>query len=190
MDTEILQINTIDSYNSLFGLETRHPLVAVVDLADATRFPSHFTMNYGIYALFLKQTRCGDIRYGRQTYDYQEGTVTSFAPGQVVEVNVEPGFKPKARGLLFHPDLIRGTSLGQGIKNYSFFDYSSAEALHLSDEEKVLFSNSLPLRRAYLCRCVNISVCAVGKLSVEVVAPSPKSVVVLDDEHMIIADRI
>ena len=143
MDTEILQINTIDSYNSLFGLETRHPLVAVVDLADATRFPSHFTMNYGIYALFLKQTRCGDIRYGRQTYDYQEGTVTSFAPGQVVEVNMEPGFKPKARGLLFHPDLIRGTSLGQGIKNYSFFDYSSAEALHLSDEEKVLFSNCL-----------------------------------------------
>ena len=140
MDTEILQINTIDSYNSLFGLETRHPLVAVVDLADATRFPSHFTMNYGIYALFLKQTRCGDIRYGRQTYDYQEGTVTSFAPGQVVEVNMEPGFKPKARGLLFHPDLIRGTSLGQGIKSYSFFDYSSAEALHLSDEEKVLFS--------------------------------------------------
>lgn len=143
MDTEILQINTIDSYNSLFGLETRHPLVAVVDLADATRFPSHFTMNYGIYALFLKQTRCGDIRYGRQTYDYQEGTVTSFAPGQVVEVNMEPGFKPKARGLLFHPDLIRGTSLGQGIKNYSFFDYSSAEALHLSDEEKALFSNCL-----------------------------------------------
>lgn len=34
MDTEILQINTIDSYNSLFGLETRHPLVAVVDLAE------------------------------------------------------------------------------------------------------------------------------------------------------------
>lgn len=143
MDTEILQINTIDSYNSLFGLETRHPLVAVVDLADATRFPSHFTMNYGIYALFLKQTRCGDIRYGRQAYDYQEGTVTSFAPGQVVEVNMEPGFKPKARGLLFHPDLIRGTSLGQGIKSYSFFDYSSAEALHLSDEEKALFSNCL-----------------------------------------------
>lgn len=143
MDTEILQINTIDSYNSLFGLETRHPLVAVVDLADATRFPSHFTMNYGIYALLLTQTRYGDIRYGRQTYDYQEGTVTSFAPGQVVEVNMEPGFKPKARGLLFHPDLMRGTSLGQGIKNYSFFDYSSAEALHLSDEEKALFSNCL-----------------------------------------------
>ena len=143
MDTEILQINTIDSYNSLFGLETRHPLVAVVDLADATRFPSHFTMNYGIYALFLKQTRCGDIRYGRQTYDYQEGTVTSFAPGQVVEVNMEPGFKPKARGLLFHPDLIRGTSLGQGIKNYSFFDYSSAESLHPIDQELVLFSNCL-----------------------------------------------
>lgn len=155
MDKEILQIDSIDSYNSLFGLETQHPLVAVIDLADATRFPTHFTMNYGIYALFLKQTRCGDIRYGRQTYDYQEGTVTSFAPGQVVEVNMEPGFKPKARGILFHPDLIRGTSLGQNIKNYSFFDYSSAEALHLSDEEKTLFSNCLDLIKSELSRPID-----------------------------------
>ena len=155
MDKEILQINTIDSYNSLLGLETIHPLVAVIDLAGTTKFPSHSIMNFGIYALFLKQTRCGDIRYGRQTYDYQEGTVTSFAPGQIVEVNMEPGVKPKARGILFHPDLIRGTSLGQNIKNYSFFDYSSAEALHLSDEEKTLFSNCLDLIKSELARPID-----------------------------------
>ena len=155
MDKEILQINTIDSYNSLLGLETVHPLVAVIDLAGTTKFPSHSIMNFGIYALFLKQTRCGDIRYGRQTYDYQEGTVTSFAPGQIVEVNMEPGVKPKARGILFHPDLIRGTSLGQNIKNYSFFDYSSAEALHLSDEEKTLFSNCLDLIKSELAHPID-----------------------------------
>ena len=71
----------------MFGLKSLHPLISIVDLKEATRFPMHVTMNYGVYALFLKQTRCGDIRYGRQTYDYQEGTVTSFAPGQVVEVH-------------------------------------------------------------------------------------------------------
>lgn len=79
---EVIKLNSIDMYNRMYGLETLHPLVAVVDLAQATRFPTHYTLNYGIYALFLKQTHCGDLRYGRQTYDYQEGTVTSFARGK------------------------------------------------------------------------------------------------------------
>ncbi len=36
---------------------------------------------------------------------------------------------------MFHPDLIRGTSLGQHIKDYSFFSYEVHEALHLSEKE-------------------------------------------------------
>lgn len=140
---EVIRLDTVDQYNRLFGLETLHPLVSVVDLSEATEFPTHFTMNYGVYALFLKNVKCGDIRYGRQAYDYQEGTVTSFAPGQVVEVEMQPEVQPNAHGLLFHPDLIKGTSLGQDIKHYSFFSYSSAEALHLSDEEKRIFMDCL-----------------------------------------------
>lgn len=138
---EIIKLDTVEQYNQLFGLKSLHPLVSVVDLKEATRFPTHVTMNYGVYALFLKQTRCGDIRYGRQTYDYQEGTVTSFAPGQVVEVQMDE--RPQARGLLFHPDLIRGTALGREIRHYSFFSYNSNEALHLSEAEKGLFTDCL-----------------------------------------------
>ena len=140
---EVIKLDTVDQYNQFFGLETLHPLVSVVDLSEATKFPTHFTMNYGIYALFLKKVKCGDIRYGRQIYDYQEGTVTSFAPGQVVETEMQQGVKPSAHGLLFHPDLIKGTSLGQDIKHYSFFSYASAEALHLSEEEKGIFMDCL-----------------------------------------------
>ena len=140
---EVIKLDTVDQYNRLFGLETLHPLVSVVNLSEATRFPTHFTMNYGVYALFLKNVKCGDIRYGRQIYDYQEGTVTSFAPGQVVEVDMPQGVRPNAYGLLFHPDLIKGTSLGQDIKHYSFFSYASAEALHLSEEEKGIFMDCL-----------------------------------------------
>ena len=77
-------------------------------------------MNYGVYALFLKNTKCGDIRYGKQFYDYQEGTVTSFAPGQVTEVKMR-----------------------EGIQQYSFFSYSSTEALHLSEDEKEIFLDCL-----------------------------------------------
>lgn len=142
---QIITIDSIESYNSFFGLETRHPLVAVVDMAQATntRLPDEMAYDYRVYALFLKQTYCGDITYGRQPYDYQEGTVTSFAPGQMVHVKLDGKTKINARGLLFHPDLIRGTSLGHDIGQYSFFDYSSREALHLSDEEKSIFCDCL-----------------------------------------------
>ena len=143
MGDKVLKIGTVHQCNCCLGSKTLHPLVSVVNLSEATRFPTHFTMNYGVYALFLKNVKCGDIRYGRQIYDYQEGTVTSFAPGQVVEVEMQQGVKPNAHGLLFHPDLIKGTSLGQDIKHYSFFSYTSAEALHLSEEEKGIFIDCL-----------------------------------------------
>lgn len=143
MDKDIIRLDTVDVYNKLFGLETLHPLVNVIDLSEATKFPTHFTLNYGVYALYLKDTRCGDIRYGKQTYDYQDGTIVSFAPGQVAEFETAKDVRPKAQGLLFHPDLIKGTSLGQEIKSYSFFSYSSNEALHLSENERGIITDCL-----------------------------------------------
>lgn len=140
---EVIKIDTVDRYNKLFGLETLHPLVSVVDLSKAEEWPTDFRLNYGIYALFLKDTKCGDIRYGRQVYDYREGTIIGFAPGQVAETKMETGQRPLAHGILFHPDLIRGTGLGQDIKRYSFFSYNSTEALHLSEQEKSIVMDCL-----------------------------------------------
>ena len=136
MADDLIKLDSVDEYNRLFGLETLHPLVNVIDLKEATRFPTHFTINYGVYAIFLKDLKCGDIRYGRQKYDYQDGTIVCFAPGQVAETEMLEGVKPMARGLLFHPDLIKGTSLGREMHQYTFFSYNSSEALHLSETEK------------------------------------------------------
>lgn len=139
----VIKIESVEQYNNMYGLETFHPLVSVADLSKSTIAPEHISLNYGVYAIYLKQTKCGDLRYGRQTYDYQEGTVTSFAPGQVVEVIPNSNVSPSALGLIFHPDLIRGTSLGKDIRQYSFFSYASNEALHLSEEEKNIFRDCL-----------------------------------------------
>lgn len=152
---KIIKIDSVECYNNLFGLETLHPLVSVVDFRNATRFPSQFTMNYGIYALFLKETLCGDIRYGKQKYDYQEGTVVSFAPGQVAEVTMRPDAQPAGQGILFHPDLIKSTSLGRGIKQYSFFAYASNEALHTSEEERTIIMDCLAKTRLELQRPID-----------------------------------
>lgn len=141
---KIIHLNTVDAYNKLYGLETFHPLVSVVDLTRATKSVNHITMNYGLYALFLKGGKECDIKYGRQEYDYQQGTIVSFAPGQIVEVNMtHDEMQPKVYGVLFHPDLIRSTRLGQNIHQYGFFSYSSTEALHLSERERAVVVDCL-----------------------------------------------
>ena len=140
----LYKIDTVDDFNKLYGFETKHPLVAVVDMSRAQRvITGTATFSYGLYALFLKQTYCGDITYGRQPYDYQEGTVASYAPGQAITVSHRPDYTPNALGVLFHPDLIRGTELGKDIGQYSFFSYDVREALHLSEEEKGIFRDCL-----------------------------------------------
>lgn len=143
MNTKPLHIETVDEYDKLLGIETFHPLVSVVDMAQARRI-RHMRHSFGFYAIFLKEVKCGDLIYGRRHYDYQEGTLVCLAPGQVigVEDNGET-FQPKGRALLFHPDLLRGTSLGRNIAGYTFFSYEVNEALHLSEQERQVVMDCL-----------------------------------------------
>lgn len=133
---EIIKLDSVDAYNKMRSIETLHPLITVIDLSKAAAMPAQ-TFNFGLYAIYLKELKCGELRYGRSNYDFQEGTLVFTAPGQVV--GVQPGiktFEPKGWALLFHPDLIKGTSLGKSIKDYSFFSYEVNEALHLSEKER------------------------------------------------------
>lgn len=130
------RFETVNEYNVFNKNETLHPLVSVIDLSKADPRKAS-NMYFGFYTVFLKQVDCGNLRYGRHTYDYQEGTLVFIAPGQVVGVD-NPGeaYQPKGYALVFHADLIHGTTLGKNIQEYSFFGYQSNEALHLSEREK------------------------------------------------------
>lgn len=141
---DIIQLDSIKTYNELYGLQTKHPLVTVVDLTKAKRMANHVKINYGMYALFIKHGVSCTLRYGRQNYDYQEGTVVSFAPGQLVQVDMPvEEVSLDVSGLIFHPDLIYGSSLADKISKYSFFDYAQSEALHLSEKEQMLLRDCL-----------------------------------------------
>ena len=148
---KILNLDSVDLYNKLYGLETLNPLVSVIDLNKATSSVDLIRFNYGIYALYLKPEKACDIKYGRQTYDYQEGTIVCFAPGQTAETNpTTDKVQVNAHGILFHPDLLRGTSLGKSIKKYTFFSYEVNEALHLSEEERSIVMDCLKIIRMEL----------------------------------------
>jgi AraC-like DNA-binding protein len=140
---EIINLDNISKFNIMRGLETLHPLVSVIDFSKMKLIPEA-RANYGFYCVFLKDAVCGDMKYGCNYYDYQEGTLVFIAPGQTVSIGNKPGSQaPKGWGLLFHPDLIRGTSLGQNIKNYTFFSYQANEALHLSEKERQIILDCL-----------------------------------------------
>jgi len=133
---QIVKLETVTDYNKLRGVETLHPLVTIIDLSKAQSMPAR-TFNFGLYTIYLKEQNCGELKYGRNLYDYQDGSLVFIAPGQIIGVQPKvKTFEPKGWALLFHPELIKGTHLGKNIQNYSFFSYDVNEALHLSEKER------------------------------------------------------
>ena len=143
MNTKLLNIETISQYNEMLGIETLNPLVSVIDLSTAKPM-RHMRHTFSFYVVFLKDEKNCEFIYGRQRYDYQKGSVICLAPGQVIGIeDTGEVFQPKGWALCFDPELIRGTSLGRNMFEYSFFSYDVNEALHLSDSERRLFVDCL-----------------------------------------------
>ena len=127
---QVFNFETISEYNNFNNHETLHPLVSIIDFNKAEPRTGS-KMNFELYCIFLKQVKCGDLKYGRNYYDYQEGTLVFIKPGQTIDVeNKVDIYQPAGHGLVFHPDLIRGTSLAKSITEYSFFGYDTSEALY------------------------------------------------------------
>ncbi len=150
-----LYFNTVQEFNDCYGFETLNPLVSVVRY-DREHEVTEGIYHYGLYALFLKENKGCRLSYGLTEYDFDEMTVTSFAPGQSVRVEANPEVKfPKWTGLVFHPDLLARTQLGRTIGRYEFFDYTSDEALHLSTGEIEIFRGVLSLIEQELRRSID-----------------------------------
>lgn len=133
---KIMKIDTVQQYNDYFGIETCHPLVSVIEGKQAK--PLRFCKKlYNVYAVLLKDTNCGNLKYGQSIYDYQQGAMLFLAPGQVMG-SEDDGLlhQPEGWVLVFHPEFLRGTPLINTIRDYTYFLYNANEALHLSEQER------------------------------------------------------
>ena len=138
---EIEHIKTVSDYNNIIGLKTKHPLVSVVDFSKVKKTPKKeaVALSFGFYSVFFKEAKNCTLKYGRSTYDYQEGSLIFIAPNQIVSIEDDGDeYIPNGFALLFHPDLLHRTSLAQDIKEFSFFSYSISESLHLSENERLI----------------------------------------------------
>ena len=136
----VQHIATISELNKLLGQEEpAHPLITIIDYSkvDFTQY-SNIRVSMGFYTIMEKNLCPGEMRYGRNYYDFQEGSLFFMAPNQVISMeDPEETEDIYGWGLVFHPELIRGTSLSTKLKDYNFYTYGVYEALHLSEQEKV-----------------------------------------------------
>ncbi len=143
--SDFLKIESIAQINQLFGNQIiYHPLVSIIDFTSIKSMNLHVKIYSGLYAIMLKQQCAGTLQYGRQKYDFQSGSLVFVAPGQVISIEEE--ITPSDNrdwGLFFHPDLLARTSLNAKIKDYSFFNYTTNEALHLSQKEKNILNETI-----------------------------------------------
>lgn len=134
---KIEKLLSVTQFNAERGQETLHPLVCVLDQSKSSPVKRYRCMS-DIYIVFLKDLKCEDFQYGRNKYDYQEESLLFIGPGQVFGLPSEENnlIQPVGWALAFHPDFIKGTSLGRKINEYKFFEYNVNEALHISERER------------------------------------------------------
>jgi AraC family transcriptional activator of pobA len=134
-------INSISDLHRMLELpKPQHPLVSVIDM---TNIKCHFdddikSVIYNFYSICTKKDFDGKLKYGQNYYDFDDGIMTFFAPGQVISTETSSDTELKGMWLVVHPDYIRNYALGKKIKEYTFFSYAVNEALHLSDKEETM----------------------------------------------------
>ncbi|MFN6037976.1 MAG: helix-turn-helix domain-containing protein [Bacteroidota bacterium] len=140
--SDILHLKTISDLYKFLNLGfAEHPLIAVVDFSKVIEHTTdEIRIKTDFYSIMFKNYCRNHIRYGRKTLDFQDGSLICIAPNHVITIDNDIEVKENMMGwgLFFHPDLIRGTTLGYKMKDYSFFSYEINEALHLSEKEKQL----------------------------------------------------
>ena len=139
---ELLHIKSIPELHKLFSLgNSLHPLVSVLDFSKVTdQIQQDSKITTDFYSVMFKNYCRNNIKYGRKSIDFQDGSLICIAPNQIIEIDneIEERADKMGWGLFFHPDLIRNTSLNEKIKAYGFFNYEVSEALHLSEKEKCI----------------------------------------------------
>lgn len=138
-EQNITKINSIKELHSFMGLPSPlNPLITIIDHSSTTNYiqPQNEKLLLEFYNISIKRSFKGKLKYGKNHYDFDDGTMSFIAPNQIISVDSDGNRNSDGWSLLFHPDLIRQYPLGKMIKNYGFFSYTVNEALHLSDQEE------------------------------------------------------
>lgn len=126
--------HTVRECNRQLGCDTLHAEASLIDLSKAGKEVG--AVRFDFFAVLLIE-ECPDrcCCCGRKYYDYTTATMVFLRPGEVFRLNRDNALPRKGWLLAFDPDLLRATSLRTHLDDYTYFDYTKEEALHLSQRE-------------------------------------------------------
>jgi len=122
-----INVNTIRAFNDFYNIETRHSLVSLVKRTPLA-LESDCRLHLGLYCIALSYR------------ENKEGTLSVIFPGQATEQTIEPDMSVK-HTLVFHPDLVPGTSLADTIREWNAYGYATHTSLNLMPDECQLISD-------------------------------------------------
>lgn len=136
------RFNSLSEAHAAFGLpKPNHPLISLINGSETeipvNQAPHAHVLNF--YKISYRPSFGGKLRYGQNYYDFNEGGLLFASPNQIIGNNDEASNRGcSLYTLLIHPDFLWNYPLAKRIRQYGFFSYSANEALHLSEEEKVI----------------------------------------------------
>ena len=137
-------INSVSELHRILALpKPEHPLVSVINLDEIQCFADESLKSvvFNFYSVCIKKDFKGKLKYGQNYYDFDEGVLTFFSPGQVITTELSEELKLSGYWLIIHPDFIQSYPLAKTIKNYGFFSYAVNEALFLSEKEETMIAS-------------------------------------------------
>lgn len=138
-EDKLVRFISISESHQAFGLPApQHPLISLVHFNQDNPFNTAMAPIYDVldfYKITFITRNKGRLKYGRNYYDYDEGSMLFLAPNQLVG-STEYNSETYCYILLIHPDFLLGHPIARKIKQYGYFSYASNEALHLSEVER------------------------------------------------------
>lgn len=149
----VYAVDAISAMHRLLGLpKPEHPLISLIDFESIRHMPEDTpdSLVLNFYSIWLKKNYQGKMKYGQQYYDFDDGIMSFFAPGQIISDSTREELRHTGWWLIIHPDFLFSKPLAQHIKNYPYFSYAANEALHLSEkEESMVTAIMLYIRQEY-----------------------------------------
>jgi len=143
-EDKLIRFISISESHQAFGLPApQHPLISLVHFNKDNPFNTAMAPIYDVlsfYKITFITKNKGRLKYGRNYYDYDEGSMLFLAPDQLVG-STDYNSETYCYILLIHPDFLLGHPIARKIKQYGYFSYASNEALHLSESERAIIQS-------------------------------------------------
>lgn len=134
--TELQYSGSIARFNAAFKRENLHPYLSVGDFADSEIHLNRMVC-FNCYFVICLESGFGQVTRGKTLIRFKPGDLVTFKPGDKIMAESIPGIKPRGKVLIFTPEFIENTSLKKDFFMFNFFDYDAAEALSLTEDEKM-----------------------------------------------------